>query len=58
MFSEKECQEWWEQTQDKKCCKAPDYVIYLKQDRAIDEMPNRYKQCKNCLRIIKKKDVK
>lgn len=56
LFSEQECQTWRKVSRIEKCCKKPDWIQYLKQDRAIDEMPNLYRQCKNCLRIIKKQD--
>lgn len=57
LFTEQECQMWREVPRVEKCCKKPDVIEYLKQDRAIDEMPNLYRQCKNCLRIIKNQNA-
>ena len=55
LFTKEECQRWKNQSSKQTCCKKPDLIKYLKQDRAIDEMPNLYRQCKNCLRIMRDK---
>ena len=53
LFTEEQCQSWKKQDRNTNCCKNPDFIQFLKQDRAIDEMPNSYRQCKNCLRVIR-----
>lgn len=53
LFTDEECEKWVKDTRVRKCCKAPEYVSFLKQDRAIDEMPSLYKKCKNCGRIVR-----
>lgn len=55
LFSERECKAWAESRSRGGCCKNPDVVKYLRQDRAIDEMPNLYGQCRNCLRVVRYK---
>lgn len=55
LFSEKDCQLWKKRGKVQKCCKSPHYIPFLKQDRAMDESPTLYQQCKNCKRILRKK---
>lgn len=54
LFTEEQCETWQRESRVQRCCKNPEWIKYLKQDRAIDEMPNVYRQCKNCQRIIKR----
>ncbi|KAG8176768.1 hypothetical protein JTE90_003399 [Oedothorax gibbosus] len=54
-FSEQEYQLWLAHPlkAQLKCCTAPDINTILRQDRAMDEPPSLYLQCKHCGRTVK-----
>lgn len=43
------CRAWKNKRKRKTtCCPKPNYFYYVIQERASDEMPTAYKECKNC----------
>lgn len=51
VFSEQTCHSWLNrnaETVTRSCCMSPNVVSVLRQDRAIDEPPSIYEECKNC----------
>lgn len=58
LFSEETCYSWLNKNKENEpqsCCLSPSIITILRQDRAIDEPPSLYAQCKNCGSCKRKK---